>query len=176
MPPTWYVEAVETLLWFEGTPPSIWMRESGPGFFGSLILHSLGMAFLVGAHVATDLRILGVAPGVPLSLLYRLRPMGWLGLGVVVPSGVLLLVAYPTKALTNPVFYVKLASVGSALLVGRALGVGLLGRAGAEAEPLPSRIKAKAGLSLLLWALAITSGRLLAYTYHVLLAADLYGP
>ena len=166
---------METLLWFEATALSTWLRESGPAFFGSLILHALGMAFVVGAHVATNLRILGVAPGVPLSLMRRFRPVASLGMAVVAASGVSLLLAYPTKALTNPVFYVKLLAVALALVLGHALATSLARSPGSDAQPSP-RAKLGAGLALLLWAGAITSGRLLAYTYDVLMAADVYPP
>ena len=167
---------METLLWLEGTALSVWLRESGPGFFGSLTLHALGMAFLVGAHVATDLRMLGVAPAVPLSRTRGLRPVARVGLGLVTVSGVALLLAYPTKALTNPLFYAKLAALASALLVGRVVAVRYLATADRDAGPLPGRARAAAAASLLLWASAITSGRLLAYTYRVLMAADVYPP
>ena len=106
---------MEYLAWLESTGFSIWMRESGVAFFGSLILHALGMGFLVGVHVATDLRILGVAPGVPLSLFRRFRPVASGALAVVIISGALLLVAYPAKALTNPVFYGKLLAASAAV-------------------------------------------------------------
>lgn len=167
---------METLLWLEATALSTWLRESGPAFFGSLILHALGMAFVVGAHVATNLRILGVAPGVPLSLMRRFRPVAWLGLAVVTASGVSLLLAYPTKALTNPVFYVKLLAVALALVLGHALATSLHRSPDSNAQFSSPWAKLGAGLSLLLWAGAITSGRLLAYTYAVLMAADVYPP
>lgn len=167
---------METLFWLEGTAPSVWLRESGPGFFGSLILHALGMAFLVGAHVATDLRVLGVAPGVPLARMRALRPVAAAGLGVVAVSGLALLLAYPTKALTNPVFYGKLAALGSALLVGREITARRLVTSDRDAGPPPTSAKAAAAVSLLLWAGVITGGRLLAYTYTILMAADVYPP
>ena len=58
---------IDFLVWLEETRFSTWMRESGPAFFSSLVFHSIGMAFVAGVHVATDLRILGVAPCIPLS-------------------------------------------------------------------------------------------------------------
>lgn len=167
---------METLFWLEGTAPSIWLRESGPGFFGSLILHALGMAFLVGAHVATDLRVLGIAPAVPLSRMRALRPVAAAGLGVVAVSGVALLLAYPTKALTNPLFYGKLIALALALVLGRMIATRWLATSDRDARLVPSGAKAAAAVSLLLWAGVITSGRLLAYTYSVLMAADVYPP
>ena len=68
---------MEYLVWFEATSFSTWMRESGPAFFSSLILHSVAMGFAVGIHVAADLRILGVAPRVPLSLMKRFSSVLW---------------------------------------------------------------------------------------------------
>jgi hypothetical protein len=159
-------------LWLEGTGFSIWMRESGLAFFSSLILHALGMAFLVGAHLATDLRILGVAPGVPLSLIRRFRPVTWAALIVVSASGVLLLVAYPAKALTNPVFYLKLLAATVALLIGRSLYRGVLRDVTGDSGQVPGKARALAALSIALWITTITSGRVLAYTYKVLMASD----
>lgn len=167
---------METLFWLEGTAVSVWLRESGPAFFGSLILHSLGMAFLVGAHVATDLRVLGVAPGVALARMRALRPVTWVGLGVVTVSGAALLLAYPTKALTNPLFYAKLIAIALALVVGQAISMRVLSDSGRDTGRPSGRARAAAAVSLLLWAGAITSGRLLAYTYRVLMAADVFRP
>jgi hypothetical protein len=166
---------MEALLWLESTALSVWLRESGPAFFGSLILHALGMAFLVGANVATDLRLLGVAPAVPLSRMRGFVVAARAGLAVVSVSGVALLLAYPTKALTNPLFYVKLTALLMALLVGRMIAARWLQAPDREGAP-PVRARAAAVASLLLWAGAITSGRLLAYTYRVLMAADVLGP
>jgi hypothetical protein len=163
---------MQYLAWLEGTGFSIWMRESGLAFFSSLILHALGMGFLVGAYVATDLRVLGVAPDVPLSLMRRFGVVTRAALAVVVGSGMLLLVAYPAKAITNPVFYVKLLAAAGALLVGRALSRGVMQDSTHDSGRVPGRSKALAALSIGLWIATITSGRFLAYTYNVLMASD----
>jgi hypothetical protein len=162
---------MDYLVWIEATGFSTWMRESGPAFFGSLILHSLGMAFVVGVHLATDLRILGVAPDVPLSLMRRFRPVAWIALVVVSVSGVLLLLAYPAKALTNPVFYGKLVAASAALLIGRGLSRRVLEGPVHDWGPVPARVKGLAALSIVLWIATITSGRFLAYTYTILMAS-----
>lgn len=163
---------MEYLAWLEGTGFSTWMRESGPAFFSSLILHALGMGFVVGVNVATDLRILGVAPGVPLSLMRRFRPVTWAAVAVVTASGILLLVAYPAKALTNPVFYLKLFAAAAALLIGRSLSMGVMRDSVHDVGRVPDRARGLAALSIVLWIATITSGRFLAYTYNVLMASD----
>ena len=164
---------IDFLIWFEETRPSTWMRESGPAFFSSLVFHSVGMAFVAGVHVATDLRILGVAPGIPLSLMRRYMPILWASLAVVTVSGFALLLAYPAKALTNPVFYFKLAAIAAALWIMRGLVRGLPGDLSVDAAGAPRRARVLAAVSLVLWAAVITSGRFLAYTAKVMMASHL---
>jgi hypothetical protein len=165
---------MDLLLWLEETAFSTWMRESGPAFFSTLVLHSVAMGFVVGVHVATNLRILGAAPRIPLSLMRRFFPVLWVNLVVVSLSGALLLVAYPTKALTNPVFYLKLTAVVAALFITRSFMKGVLQDPHTDAGRAAGRDRMLAALSLLLWAGAVTAGRLLAYTYNTLMASHLY--
>jgi hypothetical protein len=164
---------MEYLVWLEETAFSIWMRESGVAFFSTLVLHSVAMGFIVGVHVATNLRILGVASNIPLSLMRRFFPVLWIGLVVVSVSGVLLLVAYPAKAVTNPVFYFKMAAIVGALFITRSLANGVLKGPSYDTGPSPRSARVLAALSLVLWASVITSGRFLAYTYNILMASHL---
>ena len=150
--------------WLEHTDFSAWIRESPsllvfPTF---LIFHAFGMAFLAGINAALDLRILGFAPRIPLAMMERFFPVIWFGFVINLISGVLLLVAYPTKALTNPVFYIKLASIAGGMIV----MIMLRTRAIREGQ----QPRALAVVSLILWAGAIVAGRLLAYTCTYLLA------
>ena len=85
-------------------------------------------------------------------------------------SGVLLLIAYPTKALTNPVFYLKLTFIGLALVGLRSIVRSVFGDASVDLHPATRRYKMMAIGSLVCWAGAITAGRLLAYTYSHLTA------
>jgi len=104
----------------------------------------------------------------------RLRPVAWSALALVTVSGVLLLIAYPAKALTNPVFYLKLGAVAAALVVGRLLASGVLQQPEHDAGPVPRRARVLAVLSLVLWVGAITAGRFLAYTYNMMMAPRPY--
>ena len=96
---------------------------------------------------------------VPPLAFTRFLPVMWVGLWANVITGVLLVLAYPTKALTNPVFYLKLALIATALLVLRAQ---LRRTRAGDADTTTTRRLAV--VSLVLWASAITAGRLLAYT------------
>lgn len=120
------------------------------------------MALLVGASTVIDLRLLGVAKELPLSMLKRLYPIIWTGFWLQVVSGLVLLVAYPTKSLTSPAFYIKLALIAAAMLVMVRLERRLPSGDG-EAPPF-TRGRPLALWSLVLWLGAITAGRLITYT------------
>jgi hypothetical protein len=167
---------VEFFTWLESTAISIWVRESTSiafGFPGILTLHAIGMGFLVGICFAIDLRLLGFAPRVPLSAMARFFPVMWFGFVVNAFSGLLLLVGYPTKALTNPVFYLKLAFIGAGTVLAIRLARTAVRNPAFETRPATTRVRAWALLSLFAWVGAIFAGRLLAYTYSRLMMDSL---
>ena len=153
-------------IWLETTAVGTWVREAPTimAFPFVLILHTVGLAFLVGANVAIDARILGLARGVPLLSMRRYYRAMWAGFWVNAFSGVLLLLAYPTKALTNPLFYFKLVLIAAALMVGRAIRRRMMEGTVAAGVRAPRPLRVLAAVSLGCWAMSITAGRLLAYT------------
>jgi hypothetical protein len=157
---------------FELNPLSVWVRESPSlwAFPFILYLHTLGLAMLAGLNVGLDFWLLArkTAPSFDLKGLYRVM---WLGFGINLLSGLVLLAAYPAKALTNWVFFAKLTMVVAALWVLQNLKGELAIAAGATRH-VSARARRLAVASLLLWAGTIFAGRLLAYTYTILLASD----
>jgi hypothetical protein len=155
----------------EQTDLSVWIRESESvfGYYFVLVFHTIGLSVLVGTSVVVSLRLLGATPPLPLTSLGRLYRLIWLGLGVNVASGLLLLYAYPTKAFTNPVFYLKLTLLGLAVW----MMIGVKRRAidaTGDVEPaVLARARTLAMWSLVLWAAVISTGRLLAYTSSYIL-------
>ena len=158
------------LVWLESTTLSQWVvgSDSILAFPGILALHAIGMGVAAGLAGVLDLRILGVAPGVPLTEFGRYRPLLWGGFWLNAVSGVLLLVGYPTKALTNPVFYLKLLLIAIAMAL--FVRIDRLIRSGHGAPVAGQPLRRLAITSLVCWSGAITAGRLLAYTYHRLRA------
>lgn len=149
-------------VWLESSAFSIWMRES-PSMFafpGILAAHTVGLAFIAGLSAAIDLRVLGVARGVPPAAFTRFLPYMWFGLWVNIVSGLAVLMAYPTKALTNPVFYLKLGLIAAALVMFRPI----LRWARGNSNDASVTTRLLAAASLAAWAAAIAAGRLLAYT------------
>jgi hypothetical protein len=148
----------------ESTALSVWLRDSPSllAFPFVLILHTVGLAFLVGVNVAVCARLLGLAAAVPLPSLTRYFAVMWAGFWVNAASGVALLVAYPTKSLTNPLFFVKLLFIACGLWAATPMRRFLSQPADGE---VPGRVKIIAVAALVCWAASITAGRLLAYTY-----------
>ena len=145
---------------------SRWLRESQSifGFYFILLFHTIGMALVVGANAVVDLRILGIASDIPLQPLKRLFAIMWTGLGINVATGLLLLIAYPTKALTNPDFYVKLSFIGLAVFTMYRMNVRVFGDASLSEAAMVAKGKIMAMWSLVFWVGAVGSGRLLSET------------
>jgi hypothetical protein len=155
----------EYTAWLERTALSVWIREGSLWAFPIiLILHTVGLAFLVGANVALDVRMLGFARGLPLRALLPFFRAMWIGFWVNAVSGVLLLITYPTKALTNPLFYLKLSLITIALVLGNGIRRHLLSGTVPAGASAPQPLRVLATVSLMLWLISITAGRFLAYT------------
>ena len=152
--------------WMESSALSEWVRGSECicAFPTIVTLHNVGMAFLAGGGIVIDLRIIGFAPAMPLKPMRRFVPLMWLAFTVNAVTGMLLLIGYPTKALTNPLFYFKLLCVafGLWLMVRIDRRVILAPQPGGTIVLVNARVLAIASIGV--WAAAIGSGRFLAYT------------
>jgi len=150
---------------------STWLRESESpfGFYFVLLFHTFGLAMLVGANALIDLRLLGFSPGIPLAPLKRFFRIMWIGFGINAATGVVLLISYPTKALTNPIFYAKLTMIASAIWIVTKLEKEVFGDPTLPEADMMARGAPLAKWSLTLWVGAISAGRLLAYTFKYIL-------
>lgn len=165
------------LAFIEQTALSVWIRETPSvwAFPFILFLHTLGLGFLAGINVAFNLWVLGFADRYPLAPMQRFFPVMWAGFWINAISGCLLLVAYPAKALTDPVFYLKMIMIVAAL----AQLQWMRDRLFVQADPsmptvIAPRVRAVALATILLWAGAILTGRLLAYTYNMMMTGEAF--
>jgi hypothetical protein len=145
----------------EGLPISTWVRESNSiwAYPTMLTLHTLGLALLVGASAALDLRVLGWGRALALA---DLRPLfRWMGIGFWVNalSGVVLLAADATTKAAAPMFLIKLGLVAVGVVVMAAQKREVF----APAAAVTPAAKSLAALSLTVWLVAIAAGRLMAY-------------
>jgi hypothetical protein len=167
---------VNFLVWLEQTGLSVWVREAPTlwAFPFVLFLHTLGLGIVGGLSVALNAWVLRFGHRHPMAPLEPLFSIIWLGFTVNLVSGILLLAAYPTKALTDPVFYLKICRVVLVMYQVQWLRRNAFVDAD-PAMPLPPsrKLRAFAGAAIAMWAGAVLTGRLLAYTFNYLTAADL---
>jgi len=156
--------------WIEHTDISLWVR--GDSYFAFpliLTIHTIGMGFVAGIGSFIAIRILGFPADVPLAPLQKFYPVFWLGFAMNATSGVLLWLGYPYKAVTNPVFYVKLSFIALGIYLAVRIRNEVLrapyANGPAAAIAMPRHAIMLARLSVLSWVGAITAGRLLAYTF-----------
>jgi len=156
---------MDFLRMIEETPFSTWVRESPSiwSFPVILLLHTIGMAFIVAVSAGIDLRILGMAPALPLAPLEKYIPVLWLGFWMNAITGTMLLMADATMKLTNPDFYVKMAFIALSLINLSMIRKHVFRDPNIESGVFSSKARFLAWTSLFCWLVVITSGRLLAY-------------
>ena len=145
----------------EGLPISTWLRESNSiwAYPTMLTLHTLGLALLVGASAALDLRVLGWGQALALADLRPLFRWMWIGFWVNALSGVVLLAADATTKAAAPMFLIKLGLVA----VGVAVMAAQRREVFAPAAAITPVAKSLALVSITVWFVAIAAGRLMAY-------------
>jgi hypothetical protein len=142
-----------------------WVRESDSifSYSGILLLHTIGMGFVVGINACIDLRILGFAPALRLAGMEKFFPVLWLGFWVNAITGTILLAIDVTDKLENVDFYVKMVFIALALVSLRMIRTEVFRNPLIDKAPSSNKARALAVLSLLFWLGAIVCGRLLAY-------------
>jgi hypothetical protein len=150
----------------EQTGLSTWLRTTDSlfGFYFVLLFHTLGLTLLAGTNALVDLRILGIAHEIPLKPLKRFFAVMWTGLGINIVTGSLLVTAYPTKALTNPVFYLKLILITLGVIAMRMVYVQVFEDTSLTEAAMMAKGKVIAKWSLFFWIAVIVAGRLLPET------------
>lgn len=157
----------ELFEWLGNTPWSIALHESRYAFLVVLTIHVLTLSVFVGTALMIDLRLLGVTMmRVPASqVIARLVPWSAAGLILMMTSGALLFYAAPLVRYQNVFFRMKMATLVLALLNAWLFHRTVYRRiADWDRDAVPPRAARLAGgLSLVLWVVIITAGRMMAY-------------
>ena len=126
-------------------------------------LHFIGLSLLIGTVGLFDLRLLGVARGIPLSALHRLVPWGVAGYGLNVITGFMFVSSVPDQYLYNPAFQTKLALMAVAGINVSVFYrfVFLAVKSGSADADAPQGAKVVAAVSLGCWTGVIICGRLI---------------
>jgi hypothetical protein len=155
---------MDLLAALEATAFSSWLREASTiwAYPTVLTLHTVGLALLVGANWALDLRVLGFAREIPLAMLTRSFRVMWIGFWLNAVSGVMLFAADATTKGATRLFVAKLGLVAAGVVVIVLMKRSIYGN-GDRAPSAGPAARALAAVSLVVWIVAIAAGRLMAY-------------
>ena len=155
---------MDVFTWLEGSSLSVWVREAPTiwAFATIITLHTFGLAVLVGASAVLDLRLLGIGRSVPIASLRGLFSVMWAGFWLNLVTGSVLFAADAASRGTQPLFLVKLLFVAVGVTAMILIKRDVYGTSVAPVV-VNSTTKRLAALSLLVWAVAVVTGRLLAY-------------
>lgn len=156
---------IEFSLWASELPLSIWI---GSHFFAIPLLqtlHILAIAAAFGSVLMINLRILGLAAeGQALErAARRYVPWIWTSLGVLLVSGVALVIGEPLRELINPIFWIKMALVIGLILLSLWFQAAVR-KISCESAPAASvSVRAAAAAIIVMWCVIIFAGRWIAY-------------
>jgi hypothetical protein len=152
--------------WLENSSFSIWVREAPTiwAFAMIITMHTFGMGVLVGASSVVDLRLLGIARGIPLGSMRPMFKIMWFGFWLNLVTGSILFAADATTRGTSWLFLIKMLLVGTGVATIVLIRRNLYGEDDSVATPvINDGARRLAVVSLLTWFAAVTAGRLLAY-------------
>ena len=128
-------------------------------------VHFIGLTLLFGSIAAWDLRLLGIAKGVPIAAFHRLVPLSVVGFTLNAATGSMFLMTYPDQYIYNPAFHFKVLFLGLAganVLVFYATTYRWVNMPIPDASiPLTARVAG--ATSLICWTAVIIFGRLLTF-------------
>jgi hypothetical protein len=159
------------LSWLESTAYAEWilgLSEAPYSDYGWPIMlgsHSLGLAIIVGVVIIINLRLLGLYSAIPYTSLAKFLPVAWVGFAINLFTGLSLFTTQATIYITNVPFLTKMTFIilGTANLVFTSKHLKREGAAWESAGTVSQAGTLLAATSLAFWALAIMTGRLIAY-------------
>jgi hypothetical protein len=161
------VDLLRFFEWLGNTSWSIALHESRYVFLLVLMIHVLTLSVFVGTAAMIDLRLLGkTMTRVPVSqVVTRLLPWSEAGFLVMVITGALLFYAAPVARYENVFFRLKMAALLIAVINVWVFRRTIYRRVDDwDLDPVPPRsVRMVGSLSLILLAIIITAGRMMAY-------------
>jgi hypothetical protein len=153
------------LEWLESSQFSVWIRTDLWGWPFALTLHAFGTALVIGFILIIGLRLLGLFPMIPYTLLNRLFPVLWGAIALQFVSGFMLWMAKPTQYVVDVAFVLKFLLI----IVGIVLTLYLYRTIKKEAASrdakgaISSRAVTLGTAAVLVWCVVLVAGRLTAH-------------
>ena len=128
-------------------------------------IHFIGLCLLIGSVGLVDLRLLGLARGIPFSAIHKLIPLGVAGFLANMLTGSLFVVGDADQYIFNDAFRFKMLFMlvaGINVLFFYSTAFEKTRLLGPDAE-VPLNVKLMAGISLFCWIAIICAGRLITF-------------
>lgn len=153
------------LTWLEDTSYSDWILTSAEGWPTMLSIHAVGLALIVGIVFAMNLRMLGFYATIPLTSLYDILRIAWIGIWLNVITGLSIFMTQANSYVVSTPFRLKITFIilGIANLVYTQKVLRRDAAAWQAAGTVPRNGILLAVSSLIFWILAVVTGRLIAY-------------
>lgn len=126
-------------------------------------LHFIGLSLILGTIGVVDLRLLGVAKGIPILALHKITRWGIAGYAMNALTGAAFFVTAPDQYLYNPAFQLKVWCMVLAAANVVAFYVLAWPRIRASGSEIPVVARVFAGVSLGAWSGVILFGRLITF-------------
>lgn len=130
-------------------------------------IHILAISIIVGSALISDLRLAGViaTDETPSAVVRRYLPWMWIALAVLLLTGLVMVLAEPSRTLNNMTFWTKMGLILFAFVLTMIFRKPLLDPAfRMEHAGWAGMIKPAAWISLAVWIAVIFCGRWIAYT------------
>ncbi len=149
----------------ENTSVALWVGESLWAYPILLVLHSVGLAIVVGIFAMRDLRLLGLFSGLQPAAFLPLSKLAWIGFIINAISGILLFTSQAVTFVSSTPFLLKISCIVAGMVLAGVIQSRLRGELANSGDDAvisgPTRLIAL--VSLLFWMAAIVAGRLIAY-------------
>ena len=156
---------MEFLAWLETTFIADMVRTTIWLYAAAETAHYIGLGMLVGGIMLIDLRILGIARGLPMASMIALLPWVWVGFIINAITGSLMFVYGATAFGPNKAFWLKIVFMALAGINALIFQVAATRSSDdwIAAGEAPGLVKTVATLSFVLWMAVVTTGRWMAY-------------
>lgn len=151
--------------WLDGTSLSLQIKDAAWFVPTVQTVHIAAICVVIGSSLLLDLRLLGVARDIPISVyVQRYSPWIFVSVLVLLLTGITLIIGEPARTLENWVFWTKMALVSLGVILAAAFALPVSrDEVYWDSEARRPTATVIATLSLVVWLAVIVCGRWIAY-------------
>jgi cytochrome b subunit of formate dehydrogenase len=152
------------LVWLESTAYAEWILYGTHGWPIMLTAHAFGLAIAVGVVFVMAARLLGLFEQIPVVAVRDILNFAWVGIAINIVSGISLFMSQASYYSQSIPFLVKISAIILGIINLHYVQRVLKNNASTwDSQGVPSNGKMLAWTSVILWSIAVITGRLIAY-------------